>query len=77
MSAFGARYPTGEVSETPCPNCGLKPPIVWREGGIFHQRTECHCGRITVWAVCGHDAHADASDDEARIGLRDMGEATT
>lgn len=65
MSAFGARYPTGEQSVSKCPDCGLNPDRVWRPGGAFHQRTECKCGRITVWVVCGHDAVSEASDAAA------------
>jgi hypothetical protein len=48
---------------TPCPDCGRIAVVVWRDGGIFHQRTECLCGRKTRWVVCGHDASADTTDD--------------
>ena len=26
-------------------------------------RTECACGRVTNWVMCGHDAVADSDDD--------------
>lgn len=62
MSAFGARYPV-DMAATPCPECGLNAEKVWRPGGAFQQRTECKCGRITVWVMCGHDATPDTTDD--------------
>ena len=49
---------------TACPKCGATPAVVWMPGGAFYQRTECQCGRKTRWVACGHDATADASDDE-------------
>lgn len=58
----GAYLPQ-ESAASPCPDCGLHPLKVWRPGGAFQQRTECRCGRITVWVMCGHDAVADATDD--------------
>lgn len=47
-----------------CPRCNAIPELVWRPDGAFQQRTECQCGRKTRWVMCGHDAHADALDDE-------------
>lgn len=47
----------------PCPACGGQPMRVWRPGGAFQMRTECACGRLTRWVMCGHDAVADSHDD--------------
>lgn len=52
-----------------CPKCGAIPIVVWMPGGAFYQRTECQCGRKTRWVACGHDAAADASDDEVEVTL--------
>lgn len=51
-------------AQSSCPSCGALPAIMWRPGGAFQQRTECVCGRRTRWVMCGHDAEADATDDE-------------
>ena len=53
-----------DYAENCCPSCGVVPAIVWRPGGAFQQRTECICGRKTRWVMCGHDARANATDDE-------------
>jgi hypothetical protein len=56
-----------DMAEDNCPSCGAVPAIMWRPGGSFQQRTECICGRATRWVVCGHDARANATDDEVPV----------
>lgn len=61
LEKVGANEPERPVK--PCPDCGAQPARVWRPGGAFQMRTECACGRVTNWVMCGHDAVADSDDD--------------
>ena len=61
LAKVGANEPEWPVK--PCPDCGAQPARVWRPGGAFQMRTECACGRVTNWVMCGHDAVADSDDD--------------
>lgn len=61
LAKVGANEPERPVK--PCPDCGAQPARVWRPGGAFQMRTECACGRVTNWVMCGHDAVADSDDD--------------
>ena len=60
-----------DMADDNCPDCGSIPAIVWRPGGVFQQRTECICGRVTRWVMCGHDARASASDATANPVMED------